>query len=148
VVAGTEHAVLMVESEAKGLSEDVMLGAVVFGHEQMQIAIRTIRELAAQAGKPRWKWELPAENAEVSNAVSLHAEAALAQAYSITEKRSHTRISEIRARPSRSPAEMHLSSAKRRRWRSSSSGEHRASASSTANRASTSATPGQCVRSP
>jgi polyribonucleotide nucleotidyltransferase len=97
VVAGTEHAVLMVESEAKGLSEDVMLGAVVFGHEQMQIAIRTIRELAAQAGKPRWKWELPAENAEVSNAVSLHAEAALAQAYSITEKQQrHTRISEIK----------------------------------------------------
>ena len=47
VVAGTEHAVLMVESEAKGLSEEVMLGAVVFGHEQMQIAIRAIRELAA-----------------------------------------------------------------------------------------------------
>ena len=53
VVAGTEHAVLMVESEAKGLSEEVMLGAVVFGHEQMQIAIRAIKELAAEAAKPR-----------------------------------------------------------------------------------------------
>jgi polyribonucleotide nucleotidyltransferase len=97
VVAGTEHAVLMVESEAKGLSEDVMLGAVVFGHEQMQIAIRTIREIAAQAGKPRWKWEAPAENADVASAVSLHAQAALAQAYSITEKQQrHTRLGEIK----------------------------------------------------
>ena len=95
VVAGTEHAVLMVESEAKGLS--VMLGAVVFGHEQMQIAIRTIREIAAQAGKPRWKWEAPVENAEVASAVSLHAQAALAQAYSITEKQQrHTRLGEIK----------------------------------------------------
>src|SRR5690606_11055751 len=54
VVAGTEKAVLMVESEAKCLPEDVMLGAVLFGHEQMQIAINTIKELAAEAGKPRW----------------------------------------------------------------------------------------------
>ena len=65
VVAGTEHAVLMVESEAMGLSEEVMLGAVVFGHEQMQVAIRAIRELAAQAGKPRWSWQPAAENAEL-----------------------------------------------------------------------------------
>src|SRR5215468_855337 len=57
VVAGTEQAVLMVESEAKGLSEEVMLGAVVFGHQQMQTAIRAIRELAAEAGKPRWDWQ-------------------------------------------------------------------------------------------
>jgi len=54
VVAGTEKAVLMVESEANGLSEEIMLGSVVFGHEQMQVAIRAIRELAAEAGKPRW----------------------------------------------------------------------------------------------
>ena len=98
VVAGTEQAVLMVESEAKGLSEDVMLGAVVFGHEQMQVAIRAIKELAAEAGKPRWKWEAPADNAELNSAVSLHAQAALAQAYSITEKQQrHARISEIKA---------------------------------------------------
>src|SRR4029077_12754738 len=77
--------------------EDVMLGAVVFGHEQMQIAIRTIREIAAQAGKPHWKWEAPVENAEVASAVSLHAQAALAQAYSITEKQQrHTRLGEIK----------------------------------------------------
>ena len=52
VVAGTQAAVLMVESEARGLSEEIMLGAVVFGHEQMQLAIRTIKEIVAEAGKP------------------------------------------------------------------------------------------------
>ena len=98
VVAGTEKGVLMVESEAKGLPEDVMLGSVVFGHEQMQIAIRAIRELAAEAGKPRWDWQPAAENAELTSAVALHAQAALAQAYSITEKQQrHARISEVKA---------------------------------------------------
>ena len=98
VVAGTEHGVLMVESEAKGLSEEIMLGAVVFGHEQMQTAIRAIRELAAEAGKPRWSWQPAAENAELSSAVALHAQAALAQAYTITEKQQrHARISEVKA---------------------------------------------------
>jgi polyribonucleotide nucleotidyltransferase len=98
VVAGTEHGVLMVESEAKELSEEAMLGAVVFGHEQMQIAIRAIRELAAEAGKPRWGWHPAAENAELSSAVALHAQAALAQAYTITEKQQrHARISEVKA---------------------------------------------------
>jgi len=86
VVAGTAQAVLMVESEAKALPEDVMLGAVVFGHQEMQVAIRAIRELVAEAGKPRWKWQAPAENAELASAVALHAEAALAKAYTITEK--------------------------------------------------------------
>jgi polyribonucleotide nucleotidyltransferase len=98
VVAATEHGVLMVESEAKGLAEDVMLGAVVFGHQQMQIAIGAIRELAAEAGKPRWNWQGPAENAELTSAVALHAQAALAQAYTITEKQQrHARISEVKA---------------------------------------------------
>jgi polyribonucleotide nucleotidyltransferase len=98
VVAGTEHGVLMVESEAKGLSEEVMLGAVVYGHEQMQTAIKVIRELAAEAGKPRWSWQPAAENAEMTSAVALHAQAALAQAYTITEKQQrHTRISEVKA---------------------------------------------------
>ena len=98
VVAGTEHAVLMVESEAKGLSEEVMLGSVVFGHQQMQTAIRAIKELAAEVGKPRWKWEPPAENAELTSAVALHAQAALAQAYTITEKmQRQTRVSEVKA---------------------------------------------------
>ena len=98
VVAGTEHAVLMVESEAKGLSEEVMLGSVVFGHEQMQVAIRAIKELATLAGKPRWSWQPPAEDPDLASAVALHAQAALASAYSITEKQQrHSRISEIKA---------------------------------------------------
>ena len=97
VVAGTEHAVLMVESEAKGLSEEVMLGSVVFGHEQMQIAVRAIRELATQAGKPRWSWQAAADNAELTSAVALHAQTALAQAYTITEKQQrHARLTEIK----------------------------------------------------
>ncbi|HEY0766861.1 MAG TPA: polyribonucleotide nucleotidyltransferase, partial [Steroidobacteraceae bacterium] len=97
VVAGTEHAVLMVESEAKGLSEEVMLGSVVFGHEQMQVAIRAIKELASEVGKPRWDWQPSADNAELTSTVSLHAQAALAQAYTITEKQQrHTRLSEIK----------------------------------------------------
>ena len=98
VVAGTEQAVLMVESEAKGLSEEVMLGAVVFGHQQMQTAIRAIKELVAQTGKPRWKWQTPVDNPELTSAVALHAQAALAQAYTITEKmQRQTRVSEVKA---------------------------------------------------
>jgi polyribonucleotide nucleotidyltransferase len=97
VVAGTEHAVLMVESEAKGLSEEVMLGSVVFGHEQMQTAIRAIKALASEAGKERWKWQPAAENAELTQAVTLQAQAALGQAYSITEKQQrHARLTEIK----------------------------------------------------
>jgi len=79
-------AVLMVESEARGLSEEVMLGSVVFGHEQMQIAIRAIRELVAAAGKPRWNWKPEVDSAELASAVALHAQAAVTQAYAITEK--------------------------------------------------------------
>ena len=98
VVAGTEQGVMMVESEAKGLPEDVMLGAVVFGHEQMQTAIRAIRELAREAGKPRWNWQPPAENAELAAAVALNAREALAQAYTITEKQQrYARIGEVKA---------------------------------------------------
>src|SRR5690606_18072260 len=60
VVAGTEAAVLMVESEAQELSEEIMLGGVVFGHEQMQAVINAIHDLVAQAGKPEWDWQPPA----------------------------------------------------------------------------------------
>ena len=86
VVAGTEHAVLMVESEAQGLSEEVMLGAVVFGHAQMQIAIGAIRELVAQAGKPRWTWTAPAVSPELTAALASQATSSLTKAYAITEK--------------------------------------------------------------
>ncbi|HEX9853039.1 MAG TPA: polyribonucleotide nucleotidyltransferase, partial [Woeseiaceae bacterium] len=68
VVAGTADAVLMVESEAKCLSEDVMLGAVMFGHEQMQAAIRAISELAGEVGKPAWQWQVPVADAALDAA--------------------------------------------------------------------------------
>ena len=70
VVAGTAEGVLMVESEAKGLDEDTMLGAVTFGHEQMQAAIKAINELAAEAGKPKWNWVAPEGNADLKTAVA------------------------------------------------------------------------------
>jgi polyribonucleotide nucleotidyltransferase len=97
VVAGTEHAVLMVESEASGLSEEVMLGAVVFGHQQLQAAVRAIKELVAEAGKPRWTWAAAAENAELTGALGTQAEAAVSQAYNLTEKMArHAKLSEIK----------------------------------------------------
>ncbi len=86
VVAGTANAVLMVESEAQLLSEDEMLGAVVFGHEQQQVVIENIKALAAQAGKPRWDWHAPAVNAALQARVAELAEARLGDAYRITEK--------------------------------------------------------------
>jgi polyribonucleotide nucleotidyltransferase len=98
VVAGTAQAVLMVESEAAGLSEEIMLGAVVFGHEQMQVAIKAIRELAAEAGKPKWDWKPEADNSPLAAAVSKSSEAALEKAYLITEKQQrYARIGEIKA---------------------------------------------------
>jgi polyribonucleotide nucleotidyltransferase len=97
VVAGTAGAVLMVESEADGLSEDVMLGAVVFGHEQMQIAIKAIRELAAEAGKPRWQLAAAADNTALKSAVAAKAEAAVTAAYLITDKQQrYTKIGAIK----------------------------------------------------
>ena len=86
VVAGTKDAVLMVESEASGLSEEVMLGAVMFGHEQMQVAIDTISELAAEVGKPAWDWEAPEVDEDLAAAVAAAATAGLSDAYQITDK--------------------------------------------------------------
>ncbi len=86
VVAGTEDAVLMVESEAKGLSEEVMLGAVMYGHEQMQVAISAINELAAEVGKPAWDWQAPAEDTELAEAVAKQAQEAMIAAYQISDK--------------------------------------------------------------
>jgi polyribonucleotide nucleotidyltransferase len=97
VVAGTESAVLMVESEARGLSEEVMLGAVLFGHEQMQVAIQAIRELAAEAGKPTISWVAPATDAELDTAVAAFADR-LGDAYRIKEKmQRYGALDEIRA---------------------------------------------------
>jgi len=90
VVAGTEGAVLMVESEALQLSEEIMLGAVVFGHEQMQVAIKAINELVEVAGKPEWDWQPPAKNEPLIARVAELAEADLREAYRITSKQART----------------------------------------------------------
>jgi polyribonucleotide nucleotidyltransferase len=98
VVAGTEEGVLMVESEADGLNEEVMLGAVMFGHEQMQIAIKAINELAKEAGKPKWSWTAPEANIDLKNAVAAFAEKNLAAAYTLTEKQQrYAKIAEVKA---------------------------------------------------
>ncbi|MBI5107788.1 MAG: polyribonucleotide nucleotidyltransferase [Rhodocyclales bacterium] len=90
VVAGTEGAVLMVESEAQRLSEEIMLGAVVFGHDQMQVAIKAINELVEAAGKPEWDWQAPAKNEPLIARVAELAEAELREAYRITSKQART----------------------------------------------------------
>jgi polyribonucleotide nucleotidyltransferase len=98
VVAGTAEGVLMVESEADGLNEEVMLGAVTFGHEQMQAAIKAINELAAEAGKSKWAWTAPPANTELKDAVSAIAEKNLVSAYAITEKQQrYAKIGEIKS---------------------------------------------------
>ncbi|GKW49644.1 polyribonucleotide nucleotidyltransferase [Halomonas sp. NCCP-2165] len=86
VVAGTEKAVLMVESEAKELLEDEMLGAVLFGHQEMQVAIQAINELVAEAGKPKWDWQPAAENTALKEAITAGFEAKVGEAYRITDK--------------------------------------------------------------
>ncbi|HEX2010428.1 MAG TPA: polyribonucleotide nucleotidyltransferase, partial [Roseateles sp.] len=90
VVAGTEAAVLMVESEADQLSEDLMLGAVVYGHEQGQIAINAIHELVRDAGKPVWDWKAPAKDEPFIAKVNGLAEEALRAAYQIRSKQART----------------------------------------------------------
>lgn len=86
VVAGTEAAVLMVESEAKELTEDQMLGAVLFAHEAMQPVISAIRELAAEAGKESWNWEAPAVNETLTKAIGDAFAAGIAEAYQVSDK--------------------------------------------------------------
>jgi polyribonucleotide nucleotidyltransferase len=98
VVAGTAHAVLMVESEAKELSEDVMLGAVMFGFDQMQTAIKAIAEFAKEAGKTRWTWQAQVMDPQLLADIKQFAEPGLQQAYKITEKlQRRTAIAEVRA---------------------------------------------------
>jgi polyribonucleotide nucleotidyltransferase len=97
VVAGTRDGVMMVESEANCLSEEVMLGSVVFGHEQMQVAINAINELVKECGKPRWDWKPSAATAELEAAVSAAAHDTLSEAYRIIEKQArYTRVGEIK----------------------------------------------------
>ncbi len=99
VVAGTEAAVLMVESEAKVLTEEQMLGAVMFGHEQMQVAISAIRELAAEAGAKPWDWTPEAKDTAVADRVEAAAAADVEAAYQVAEKVARQdRLAEIRDR--------------------------------------------------
>ncbi|CAM3498911.1 Polyribonucleotide nucleotidyltransferase [Vibrio aerogenes CECT 7868] len=86
VVAGTENAVLMVESEADILTEEEMLSAVVFGHEQQQVVIRAINEFAAEVATPAWEWNAPEVDTDLKSAVAELAESRLVEAYQVTEK--------------------------------------------------------------
>jgi polyribonucleotide nucleotidyltransferase len=98
VVAGTAHAVLMVESEAKQLSEEVMLGSVMFGHEQMQTAIAAISELAAEVSAPALEWQPPAPDEALASAVADASAAAFGEAYQIADKQErYARLDSIRA---------------------------------------------------
>jgi len=97
VVAGTDKAVLMVESEAKELSEQVMLDAVVYGHDQMQVAVNAINEFAAEAAKPTWDWKAPEVNQELMDKISDHAKAGITAAYQIADKMErYNKIGELR----------------------------------------------------
>ena len=90
IVAGTEEAVLMVESEAKQLSEEIMLGGVVFGHEQMQVAINAIHEMVEEAGKPEWDWQPAPKNEPLIAAITALASEGLKAAYDIRQKQERT----------------------------------------------------------
>jgi polyribonucleotide nucleotidyltransferase len=97
VVAGTEKAVLMVESEARELSEDEMLGAVLFGHDEMQVAIKAIKEFAAEVGNPAWEWSAPSKNEALKAQLKGAFEAAISEAYTIREKQTrYTKLDEIK----------------------------------------------------
>ncbi len=98
VVAGTEEAVLMVESEAHELSEDQMLGAVLFAHQEMQAVILAIQELASEAGKSRWEWSKPSIDEQLKSLIHEKVEVDLGEAYRITEKADrYARIDEIKS---------------------------------------------------
>jgi len=97
VVAGTRDAVLMVESEADELPEEVMLGAVVYGHEQMQVAIEAIEALAREGGKPRWDWQPPAVNRPLVDAIAEAFTSQVAEAYEIAVKQDrYSKLNELR----------------------------------------------------
>jgi len=97
VVAGTRQAVLMVESEAMELTEDVMLGAVVFGHQQMQAVIDTINELADEAGKALWDWEPPQKDSSITERITQLAEEPLREAYGLRQKQARSeKLEQIR----------------------------------------------------
>lgn len=98
VVAGTADAVLMVESEAKELSEDVMLGAVLFAHDEMQAVVKAIAEFASEAAKPTWDWVAAEEDAALKSAVTAAVGDAVGEAYQISDKMDRqARLAEVKA---------------------------------------------------
>ena len=98
VVAGTADAVLMVESEAKELSEDVMLGAVLFSHDEMQAVVKAIGEFASEAAKPTWDWVAAEEDAALKSAVTAAVGDAVGEAYQLSDKMDrYTRLGEVKA---------------------------------------------------
>ncbi len=98
VVAGTKNAVLMVESEANLLSEEVMLGSVTYGHEQMQVVIDAINEFAAEVNTPQWDWQAPESNESLAQRVAAQCEAALGEGYTIADKLARQdKLSAVRA---------------------------------------------------
>ena len=104
VVAGTKDAVLMVESEASELSEDTMLGGVLFAHQEMQTVISVIEELAAEAGKPRWDWQAEEENVELKDALKAAVGAELDAAYQVVDKQA--RVASVNGLRDRAVAEL------------------------------------------
>ncbi|MCA0892944.1 polyribonucleotide nucleotidyltransferase [Microbulbifer agarilyticus] len=97
VVAGTKDAVLMVESEAAELPEDIMLGAVLYAHQEMQAVVKVCAELKAEAGKPTWDWQAEAVNEELKSALEAQFGEKVAEAYKITDKQARTtRLGELR----------------------------------------------------
>lgn len=98
MVAGTDKAVLMVESEADELPENVMLGAVMYGHQELQVAIQAIKELQAEAGKPAWDWTAPEKNTALYDAVKEKMHGAIVEAYQIADKAErYDKINELSA---------------------------------------------------
>lgn len=98
VVAGTESAVLMVESEASELPEEVMLGSVMYGHQQIQTAINLVKELQAEAGKPTWDWTAPEKDETLYNTVKDKAFDGIKEAYAISDKLARLdQLSDVRA---------------------------------------------------
>ncbi len=98
VVAGTVGAVLMVESEAQELTEDQMLGGVLFAHQEMQVAIEAINALTAEAGKPKWEWAPPAEDTALLDRLTADIGQSLEEAYSITDKQARqARVRDLRS---------------------------------------------------
>ena len=97
VVAGTKDAVLMVESQAQELPEDIMLGAVLYAHQELQAVVQAVNELASEAGKEKWEWAAPAANEALISAVGDGYGSAIAEAYRITDKMArYAKLGEIR----------------------------------------------------